>query len=336
MNNNFIMPIRKRSFLKDRALPGQVNLSISSIKNDYILTTLQRRDVPVKNPGAVYGGNMGPTKSILLINRDILLVVLIVVVLILSGCATVPLTGRSQLNLISEPTLLKMSVDSYRQVLRESRLSDNRKDVSRVNRVGRRVAQAAEAFLADSGLASEIGNYQWEFSLIDDDDMVNAWCMPGGKIAVYTGMLPISKNDAGLAVVISHEVAHALAKHGNERMSQQLLAQMGGAALSVALTRQPAATRNLFLNAYGVGVQVGFLLPYSRKHEYEADRIGLTIMALAGYDPHEALPFWQRMIKASDRGDPPVFLTTHPAPPDRIREIQLYIPEAMSNFRAAK
>jgi predicted Zn-dependent protease len=266
--------------------------------------------------------------------RSILLVALFAAVLV--ACSTVPLTGRQQLSLISPPVLMKMSVDSYREVLSKSKLSTNRSQTALVRRVGTRIARASEEFMRNNGLEQEISNYDWEFNLIKDDETINAWCMPGGKIAVYTGILPICRDENGLAVAIGHEVAHALAQHGGERMSQALLAQMGGVALSVALAQKPAATQQLFMMAYGIGVQVGFLLPYSRQHESEADRIGLTLMAMAGYDPRGAVPFWERMAEQGNKERPAEFLSTHPAPNSRIEDIEYYIPEALEYYRPVK
>jgi predicted Zn-dependent protease len=225
-----------------------------------------------------------------------------------------------------------MSLQEYDKVLKNSKLSSNRQQVEMVRRVGFRIATAAEAFLKEAGMQSEIKNLNWEFNLIEDDKLANAWVMPGGKAAVYTGILKYTQNETGLAVVLGHEVAHAIARHGNERMSQGLLAQMGGVALSVALSQNSAATQNLFMQAYGAGATVGLLLPYSRLHENEADRIGLTLMARAGYDPREAVPFWQRMNKQGGRR-PAEFLSTHPAPESRIANIKKYIPEAMPYYR---
>ena len=183
-------------------------------------------------------------------------------------------------------------------------------------------------------MESEIRNYQWEFNLLEDDKMVNAWCMPGGKVAVYTGILPLTRDDNGLAVVMGHEIAHAISKHGNERMSQGLLVQIGAGVLSEALSNNPGATSQIFMTAYGLGTSVGILLPYSRLHESEADRIGLILMAKAGYDPREAIPFWQRMNKK--RGErSPEFLSTHPAPETRIRQIESEIPAAMRYYKGA-
>jgi predicted Zn-dependent protease len=244
------------------------------------------------------------------------------------ACAQVPITDRQSLALLPESQLATMSLQEYDKVLKNSQLSSNRQQVEMVRRVGFKIAKAAEDFLKEAGMQSEIKNLNWEFNLIEDDKLANAWVMPGGKAAVYTGILKYTQNETGLAVVLGHEVAHAIARHGNERMSQGLLAQMGGVALSVALSQNSAATQNLFMQAYGAGATVGLLLPYSRLHENEADRIGLTLMARAGYDPREAVPFWQRMNEQGGRR-PPEFLSTHPAPATRIANIKKYIPEAL-------
>jgi len=252
--------------------------------------------------------------------------------LLLAACATVPLTERKSLSLISDSELLSLSDQQYATVLKESKLSTDRQEVQMVTRVGNRIATAAEGFLKESGAGDKIKNYKWEFNVIEDNKTANAWCMPGGKVAVYTGILPLTKNETGLAVVLGHEVAHAIAEHGNERMSQALLAQLGGVALSVALAKQPEETTQLFMAAYGVTANVGVLLPYSRLHESEADRIGLTLMAKAGYDPHEAVRFWQAM-SAQGGSRPPTLLSTHPAPESRIEKIKSYIPEAMHYYK---
>jgi predicted Zn-dependent protease len=248
------------------------------------------------------------------------------------ACAQVPITDRQSLALLPESQLATMSLQEYDKVLKNSQLSSNRQQVEMVRRVGFKIAKAAEDFLKEAGMQSEIKNLNWEFNLIEDDKLANAWVMPGGKAAVYTGILKYTQNETGLAVVLGHEVAHAIARHGNERMSQGLLAQMGGAALSVALSQNSAATQNLFMQAYGAGATVGLLLPYSRLHENEADRIGLTLMARAGYDPREAVPFWQRMNEQGGRR-PPEFLSTHPAPATRIDNIKRYIPEALVYYK---
>lgn len=257
---------------------------------------------------------------------------IVMISLLLFACATVPITERKTVHLLPDTELISLSLQQYNEILKKSKLSNDPAKVHRVKKVGEGIAKATEEFMKESGMESEVKNYKWEFNLIEDDKAVNAWCMPGGKVAVYTGILPITKDENGLAVVMGHEIAHALAKHGNERMSQALLAQLGAVGLSVALSQKPAQTQQIFMAAYGVGAQVGFMLPYSRLHESEADRIGLILMAKAGYDPREAVPFWKRMNeKGGSR--PPEFLSTHPAPETRIQRIQSLIPEAMKYYK---
>jgi predicted Zn-dependent protease len=257
---------------------------------------------------------------------------IVMLVAVAWGCAQVPITGRRSLHLVPESELLTLSLQQYNEVLQKSKLSTDNQKVAMVRRVGNRVAKAAESFLAETGHKDLIKDFQWQFNLIEDDETANAWVMPGGKAAVYTGILPFTQNETGLAVVLGHEVGHALANHGNERMSQELLASMGGMALSVALSSQPQMTQELAMAAFGAGASVGVLLPYSRLQESEADHIGLILMARAGYDPREALPFWQRM-NASPGSRPPELLSTHPAPETRIANIQALIPEAMAYYR---
>ena len=252
--------------------------------------------------------------------------------LFLSACAEVPLTHRQSLQLLPSSQMTAMGLQEYSKVLQTSRLSRDQAKVDLVRKVGGNIARAAEDFLRDAGREEQIREYKWEFNLIEDDKMVNAWCMPGGKVAIYTGILPVTRDETGVAVVMGHEVAHAMANHGNERMSQGLLATMGGVALSVALSSKPSQTRELFLGAFGVGTSVGILLPYSRLHESEADRIGLMLTARAGYDPREAVPFWERMSRKGG-GAPPEFLSTHPASATRIENIKGYLPEAMQYYR---
>lgn len=255
------------------------------------------------------------------------------IAVLFSACATVPMTERRQLAFIPRSELQAMSLTSYREVLGGSKLSQDTVQVARIRGIGSRLATAAESYLRSQGHSTS--EYAWEFNLIDDSETINAWCMPGGKVAVYTGILPVAQNDNGLAVVMGHEIAHALANHGNERMSQSLLLELGGVALSTALKQQPAKTKELFMTSYGAAGQVGLLLPYSRLHEKEADRIGLILMAMAGYDPREAIPFWQRM-NAQGGGRPPEFLSTHPAPESRIAQIEQLLPEAMAIFEGKK
>jgi predicted Zn-dependent protease len=253
----------------------------------------------------------------------------------LAACTTVPITQRQSLHLVPDSELLALSLQQYNEVLKKSNLSTDRKKVGMVRKVGNRIARAAETFLTEAGLGSTLQNYSWQFNLIEDEKMVNAWVMPGGKAAVYTGIMAYTRDENGLAVVLGHEVAHAVAGHGNERLSQALLAQMGGTALSVALSSQPNETRALAMAAYGAGATVGVLLPYSRLHESEADHIGLILMARAGYDPRVAVPFWKRMNQAPG-SRPPEFLSTHPAPDTRIENIKAHIPEAMPYYQKSE
>jgi predicted Zn-dependent protease len=258
---------------------------------------------------------------------------LLILSFFLFSCASVPVTERRGLHLVPDSELTTMSYQEYNNVLKKSKLSTDMAKVSMVRRVGQRIATASEQLLVEKGHGDDIRNYKWEFNLIEDDKTVNAWCMPGGKVAVYTGLLPIAQDENGLAVVMGHEVAHAIAKHGNERMSQGLLAQFGAIGLSVALAGNPGVTSDIFMQAYGMGAQVGFLLPYSRIQESEADHIGLILMAKAGYDPRGAVVLWQRM-NAKGGARPPEFLSTHPAPESRIRNIESLIPEAMQVYKA--
>jgi len=246
-------------------------------------------------------------------------------------CSRVPITGRQQLNLIPSDTINAMSFDQYAQFLQEHRLSENRDQQMRVRRVGRRIQRAVETFFAEHNMSDQLRGYDWEFNLVEDE-AINAWCMPGGKVIVYTGILPITQDEIGLAVVMGHEIAHAVAEHGGERMSQGLLTQLGGMALEKALESKPAETRELFLTAFGIGSQVGVLLPFSRLHESEADHLGLIFMALAGYDPREAPAFWERMTATKQGGAPPEFLSTHPSDETRIRNLRELIPEAMKYY----
>jgi len=250
--------------------------------------------------------------------------------MMLAACATVPITGRRQLSLMSQAELVGMAEQDYEQFVSESTVSGDAEARGMVAIVGGRVAGATSEFLRENGMDYELSLYDWDFQLIEDE-AANAFCMPGGKIVVFTGLLPVAQTDAGLAVVVAHEVAHAIANHGGERMSQLLLAQLGGMALSQAMEEKPEETKDLAMLAYGIGSQVAVLLPYSRQHESEADRIGLVLMAKAGYDPREALQFWQRMAAQSE-GQPPEFLSTHPSHSTRIEDIHIHMPEALSIY----
>jgi predicted Zn-dependent protease len=201
-----------------------------------------------------------------------------------------------------------------------------------VKRVGQNIQAAVTKYMNQNKLGSRIAGYKWEFNLVEDK-AVNAWCMPGGKVVVYSGLLPVTQTEPALAVVMGHEIAHAVARHGNERMSQQLLAQAGETALSVALANKSPQTQAAFMTAYGVGSQVGVLLPYSRLQESEADKLGLIFSAMAGYDPREAPAFWQRMAKASGGGAPPEILSTHPSDQTRINDLNKFMPQALKYYK---
>ncbi len=241
------------------------------------------------------------------------------------ACSTVPLTGRRQLSLIPDAQINSLSFQNYQQVLKESKVVTGTEESRLVKSVGENIAYAVEQYMREQGMQDEIKGFQWEFNLLAED-IVNAWCMPGGKVAFYSGIMPICQDEQGVAVVMSHEIAHAIAEHGSERMSQQLTAQLGGAALSVALSQKPQQTQQLANTAFGLGAQYGVLLPFSRTHESEADELGLYFMAMAGYNTEAAVPFWQRMA-AQGGGSPPEFLSTHPAPETRIRNIEKTIPK---------
>jgi predicted Zn-dependent protease len=249
----------------------------------------------------------------------------------LTSCSTVPITGRQQFNLLPESQLVAMSLNNYSQFLSENKLSADQRKTQMVKNVGNNIAAAVEQYLKDNGLESRLRDFDWEFNLVDDD-IPNAWCMPGGKVVFYTGILPYTKTETGLAVVMGHEIAHAVARHGNERMSQALLIQTGGLALAAAIDEKPEETRNLFMMAYGVGTTVGLSLPYSRAHETEADKLGLIFMAMAGYNPEEAIEFWERMESAGGQR-PPEFLSTHPSGQTRISDLRAFMPEALKYYK---
>lgn len=257
---------------------------------------------------------------------------IILLALTLYYCSTVPITGRSQLNLIPASEINALSFQQYDEFLKTNKLSTDAEKTAMVKRVGVNIQRAVEDYFAMHNLTKELQGYAWDFNLIESPE-VNAWCMPGGKVVVYTGLLPIAQDETGLAVVMGHEIAHAIAQHGNERMSQGLLQQLGGVALSVALKDEPALTQNLFMAAYGVGTTVGVMLPFSRKHESEADRLGLIFMSMAGYNPNAAVDFWTRMSAMKGGAQPPEFLSTHPSDATRIADIRKHLPEALKYYK---
>lgn len=250
---------------------------------------------------------------------------------VLAGCAMNLVTGRNQLSLVQESELQLMAIDQYNTFLDENKvLRSSNREAAMVDRVGARISKAITGFYSEQGQGSVLEGYQWEFNTIDGEE-VNAWCMPGGKVVVYTGLLPVTQNETALAIVVGHEIAHAVAKHGAERMSQGLVQQLGGAALQVALSQKPQETQDLFLMSYGIGSQLGALLPWSRQQETEADQYGLIFAAMAGYDPREAIPFWQRMSEAGG-ASPPEFLSTHPSDATRLRKLKQFMPEALKYY----
>jgi predicted Zn-dependent protease len=258
-----------------------------------------------------------------------ILIVAISALVLATSCTKNNITGRNQLLLVSDDELLQLSNQQYRSFLSQNKVVTGSSSASQVARVGEKISQAITRYAKQKGQTDLIKGYSWEFKLVDDPN-INAWCMPGGKVVVYTGILPVTKDENGLAVVMGHEIAHAIAKHGNERMSQGLVQQMGGVALSTAIANKPGPTQDLFMNAYGIGTTVGGTLPFGRKQELEADRWGLIFAALAGYDPNAAVSFWQRMASATQGGSkPPEFLSTHPSDETRIQKVREYAKEAM-------
>ncbi len=251
-------------------------------------------------------------------------------VALLTSCATVPITGRRQLSLVSSGEMNSLASTQYRTFLTENKVSADAADAAMVKRVGLRIQRAVEQYVAQNNLQGQLDGYQWEFNLVDNKE-ANAWCMPGGKVVVYTGILPLTRDENGLAVVLGHEISHAVARHGAERMSDQLVTQAGGQVLSAALSQNPTQTKNMFLSAVGVGSQLG-MLHFSRTQESEADHLGLIFMAMAGYDPRGALPFWQRMAAKSQNSTPGLF-SDHPTDATRIADIERLLPEAEKYYK---
>ncbi|MBC8479195.1 MAG: M48 family metallopeptidase [FCB group bacterium] len=257
------------------------------------------------------------------------------VLIMLVSCSTVPLTGRKQLRMIPSDTMLATSFQQYDEFINTNDLSSRQNDVQMVERVGLRIQSAVETYMEDNKMSAMLRGYDWEFNLVDSEE-VNAWCMPGGKVVIYTGILDVTMSETGLAVVMGQEIAHAIARHGNERMSQIMLAQMGGMALQTALEEKPAETQMLWMQAFGIGANLGVLLPFSRLHESEADHLGLIFMAMAGYDPSEAVDFWERMSTLKGGAAPPEFLSTHPSDDTRISGIMEILPEALEYYEQSE
>lgn len=251
--------------------------------------------------------------------------------LLLGSCSSVPVTGRRQLNIVSDNEVLSSSLTEYQSYMKTAKKSTNATETAQVERVGKRIAAATEAYLKSHGGESEIKNFSWEFNLVQNNEL-NAFCMPGGKIVVYEGLMNIISKDDELAVVLGHEVAHAVAKHSNERMSQQVLAQYGAGILGQALSGKSAAVQQIAGQVYGLGANYGVILPFSRKHESEADNIGLVFMRLAGYNPEVAIDFWKKMSSSSTSSVPEI-ASTHPSDARRIADIQKELPSVMKNYQ---
>ena len=256
----------------------------------------------------------------------------LIVATVVTGCVLNKVTGRKQLSLVPESELQLMAVSQYGTFLSENKVLNpgSSKDAAMVDRVGARISNAITKYYKSQGKESVTEGYKWEFNTIDSKE-VNAWCMPGGKVVVYSGLLPVTQNETALAIVVGHEIAHAIAKHGSERMSQGMMQQLGGVALQVALSQKPQETQNVFMQAYGIGSTVVAVLPWSRQQETEADQFGLIFAAMAGYNPQEAIPFWQRMANAGG-AKPPEFLSTHPSDETRMRKLKQFMPEAMKYY----
>ncbi|MBL0342497.1 MAG: M48 family metallopeptidase [Bacteroidetes bacterium] len=263
--------------------------------------------------------------------RKSLLVVFTTILIV--ACAKVPLTNRKQMNLLPESQLIASSLTTYSEFLASNPVvSGSQANTQLVKSVGSKISNAVIRYMQQNKYADRIKGYQWEFNLVESKE-INAWCLPGGKVVVYSGLLPITKDETGLAFVIGHEIAHAVARHGNERMSQMVLAETGGVVLDAYLTSKPQQTKEWLMTAYGAGAQVGVMLPFSRMHESEADKLGMIFMAMAGYDPAQAVEVWNRMIKANKGPKPPELLSTHPADNNRINDIRKFVPSAMKYYK---
>ena len=256
------------------------------------------------------------------------------IIFLVASCTTNPITGRRQLSLIPASQMHTMSFQQYSSFLNENKVSTDAANTAMIKRVGTRIQKAVETYMAQIGESDKLEGFKWEFNLIDDPTQ-NAWCMPGGKVVFYTGILPVCKDEAGVAVVMGHEVAHAVANHGGERMSQGLAQQIGSVGLQVALSSKPQLTQGIFMQAFGAGSQLG-MLKFSRTHESEADEMGLYFSSMAGYNPQEAPAFWQRMKALSGGQAPPEFMSTHPSNDTRIKQLNALMPKAMQIYNQYK
>lgn len=253
------------------------------------------------------------------------------VALLLEACGSVPFTGRRQLQLVSNEEVIALSLQQYQEFMRQAPVEKGTANAQMVNRIGTRIAEAVKTFYTNNGYASELNNYNWEFSLVKENS-VNAFAMPGGKVVIYTGLLPVTKTEEALAVVVGHEIAHVIARHSSERLSQQVALQYGG-AIAGGLLGNSQAMQQLGGTVFGLGAQYGVMMPYARKQEYEADEIGLILMAIAGYDPRVAVPFWTRMAESSGGAQVPEFMSTHPADSKRIARIESIMPNVLQYYK---
>jgi predicted Zn-dependent protease len=259
---------------------------------------------------------------------------LILLMLTIISCSRVPITGRKQIKLLPNDVVLSMSRSNYQDFLAQHPpMPASNAGVIQVRNVGSRISSGVMRFLQQNNMSDRIPEFTWEFNVVDDKT-VNAWCMPGGKIVFYSGILPVAQDDNGIATVMGHEIGHAVAEHGNERMTEQLAVYLGGISLEYALQKEPQTTQDIFLTAYGVGSQLG-VLAYSRKQEYEADKLGMVFMAMSGYDPATAIAFWQRMAQTGG-ARPPEFLSTHPSDENRIKALQAFLPQAKAYYNSGQ
>lgn len=272
-------------------------------------------------------------KNIKLQGMVSVVVVLFLAFVGLESCGSAPFTGRRQLQLVSDEEVIALSLQQYQDFMRTAPVEKGSSDAQMVNRIGNRIASAVNTFYTNNGYASELNNYTWEFNLVKENS-VNAFAMPGGKVVIYTGLLPVTQTEDALAVVIGHEIAHVLAHHSSERMSQQVALQYGG-AIAGGLLGDSQIMQQLGSTVFGLGAQYGVMMPYARTQEYEADEIGLILMALAGYDPRVAVSFWTRMAQNSDGAQVPEFLSTHPTDSKRIARIESIMPNVLQYYKGA-
>lgn len=256
----------------------------------------------------------------------------LVIILILASCSKVMITGRKQLFLVSDSEMLQMSFQSYKQFIDSVPLSTQKNELEMVLRTGKNISKAVEDYMRQNGHEAQIANFAWEFNLVKDPT-VNAFCMPGGKVVFFEGIMPVCETETGVAVVMGHEIGHAVANHSKERMSQQLLVSYGAMVTDIFMSRKSDLTRSSMQVLFGLGAQMGVILPYSRQHEYEADRLGLIFMAMAGYNPEEAISFWERMSEGESGGGGLEFLSTHPTSVKRIEKMHKVLPEALSYYK---